>query len=211
MAAIRLLGYLAVALGLFGVVHAPFHSAAYAATDEGEGGAVLPWAKPFRDAVPAAFDFSDTWDVYRTIGSIEPLVLVGVLAGLWLLHQIRGGSERRFESISFWILFGGWAVFTVATAVEYATTYRDAAFAVGFPALLLSVVAFIVHGIAILRAKTLPKALGWWCIAAGAAFVPLAAMFGHIAMATLVILAASIRFGLHGLRVPDLAHSSRAT
>lgn len=202
MASIRVLAYVAIALGFLGVVHAPFHSAAYLATDEGKsGGALLPWAEPFRDAVPAAFDFSDTWDVYRTIGSIQPIVLVGVLAGLWLLHLLRGRSERRFELISFWVLFGAWAVFTVATAVEYATPYRDGAFVVGFPALLLSVIAFIVHGVAMLRAKTVSKALAWWLIIAGALFVPLAALFGHIAMATLAINVASVRIGMHGLRV----------
>lgn len=201
MPSIRLLAYVAITLGLLGIVHAPFHSAAYAATDEGAGGAVLPWAKPFRDAIPPAFDFSDTWDVYRTIGSVQPIALVGVLAGLWLVHQLRGNSQGRFEQASFWALFGAWAVFTAATAVEYATPYRDAAFMVGFPAFLLSAVALIVHGIATLRAKTVPKSLGWWLITAGAAFVPLAALFGHLAMATLVAHLAAVRVGMHALKL----------
>ncbi|MEA3166010.1 MAG: hypothetical protein QOJ26_879 [Thermoplasmata archaeon] len=201
MRSLPVLSYAAVAAGTLGVLHAPFHSAAYLATEEGaSGGALLAWGAPFRDAVPGAFGFADAWGVYRAIGSVQPFVLAGMLAGLWVLHRLQAAPGRRFERMAFWALFGLWGAFTAATAVEYATPYRDAAFAVGFPALLLSLVGFIVYGIATLRAKVLPKAVGWSLIVGAAAAVPLAASFGHIAMALVLLDVALMAFGLLGLQ-----------
>lgn len=189
----RSLGVLAMAAGALGILYTPFYAAAYLATSPDRP--LVPWDEALRGAVPAAFDFAAPHDVYVTYGRIFPLVVAGLLAGMWALRGFHGPAPARLLRASYYGLVGTQSVLVVGVVVEFYTPYLSEAFLVVFPAVMLGLVSYILYGIASLRARTLPRSASWMLIAGAALVVPLVALFGHIPMALYGLYAAWIRVG----------------
>lgn len=183
-----------------GLVYAPFHAAAYLATQS--DAPVLLWATAFRNALPWAFDFAGTHGVYVTYGRIMPFVMAGLLVGLWGLHALHRGRGGPLERRTFGPLFAVHSILAASIVVEYYTPLLDEAFMVGGPALLLTLIGYVAYGVATIKAKVVPKRIGWFLVGGALAVPPLVGLLGHIPIALSGIYRAWIQTGVLMARAP---------
>jgi len=175
----RLLALAAVALNL---AVAPFHGAAYFATEDG-GEDLMPhqeaWGSAVRGAFPGLYD-GDAYGVYLMFGKLTAaaVALFAVaFAGLHGAQDARLPPRRRTTGR---VLVGAWALFALLALGEYFTPFTDALFLVMVPVLLTVLVLSGVYGVMTARAGILPRRVGWAFLAAAIAFIPLVILAGHI-------------------------------
>lgn len=201
---VRLLSWLAIAGSVLGILYAPFHAAAYLATEDGSADAesvILPWAEPFRELVGGALTFGTPDEVYRTYGKVTWLVVAGFVCGILALHARQASPERRAERVGFRIVVVAQSVLALSALVEYYTPFLDEGFLfLAIPGLLGSLVGYFAFGVSTLRAGFVPKAWAWTLLLGMPAMVPLIALLGHIPMSFLVLEVAWIGVAAHLLR-----------
>lgn len=177
---------MAAALGMGGavvnVLSAPFHGAAYFATESGSTD-LLPmqetWGRAVRDAFPAMFSFADIDTVYLTYGKLTVLAVALYAVALAGLHVAQGPAlspvTRRFGSVAL----AFWGVLVLFAAILYYVVNLDVFFFPVIPALLGVVVCTAAYGWG-MRKGPAGRSPGWMLLAASLLVVPLVAVAGHI-------------------------------
>lgn len=182
---VRPLRFLAIAACLVGVLYAPFHAAAYLATPDGaESPPVLPWAGPFRSALPSAFGFASPDEVYLLYGKLGWVGFLGMLAAAVLLHAGQRGAAGRAERIGFFVLAAGLSLVALGAFVEYYTPYLEEAFMfLAGPGVLLTLAGYVTFGIGTREAGVAPRWLAWVFTLAPLIVIATIALLGHIPLA----------------------------
>lgn len=204
----RRLGLLAIVGGIIGLAYAPFYASAFFATPNGAESAepawVQAWHEPFRDTMEPLLTFASPHTVYVTWGKALSLVMVGWIAGLVGLHSWQRADGRRLERAAFRLALVATSLFAVASLPlywmpqPYWDAYVDYFFmGLAVPGFLLTMIAFPLYGWATIRARVVPRAVGW-LLALGAfpGIILLTMLTGSLTGGLLVLNAAWIVTGV---------------
>lgn len=207
----RTLLVVAVLAGALGLIYAPFHAAAYLATEDGaDSQGAVPWVGPFRDIAGSALTFDAPYEVYKTYGKILFLVFVGYLAGTIALHRLQASAGNRLERMGFRVLMVTQPIMIVGAAAEYWTPYTDEVFVIVVPTLLATMVGYALFGLGARRAGRIPQGAAWLLALGGPLIIPMVALFGHIPMGFYAWNIAWIWVGVHLLRRPTTDDAATA-
>lgn len=180
--AARLSAIVGTVAALLSFVSAPFHGAAYFATEDGSTDLFAhqsAWGEAVRDAFPVLFD-GDTYATYIAFGKVTALVVALFAVAMAGLHGLQDATLGRARRMTGRVVVTLWAVFAVAVVAEYFTPYTDEVFVVALPVLLLLIVLTAVYGWMTAKAAALPRRVGWALFGAAVAFIPLVVLAGHM-------------------------------
>lgn len=177
---------LALVVGLLGallnVAAAPFHGAAYFATEDGST-ELMPhqeaWGAWVREHVPVAFS-GGADAAYLFWGKLSAASFVLTAFALAGLHGAQEARLARGARIVGRTLVATWGVVALIAVFLYYVAVLDPVFVAMLPFLLASLVLTGVYGIQTVRRGAYPRAVGWALFSAALAFVPLVIFAGHI-------------------------------
>lgn len=178
----RLAAALGCAAALLNLVSAPFHGAAYFATEDGSKDLFAhqtAWGEAVRGAFPSLYD-GDAYATYLMFGKVTAVVVVLFAVAMAGLHGLQDAGLPRARRVTGRVVVALWSVFALAVVGEYFTPYTDAIFVVALPVLLLLIVLTAVYGWMTAKAAVLPGRVGWALFVAALSIVPLVVLAGHI-------------------------------
>ena len=178
-------GWLAVVGAALIAVVAPFHGAAYFNTDDGSEDLTSfqeSWGEGLRDAVPAAFNFADSYQVYKTYGVVTAVALTLLAIGFLGFHGAQDAQLTGWRRAIGRVACCTWVLLGLAALTEYLSPFTDQVFLVALPALLLSVILTAVYGFSTARRGAHAPWAARTLAVAALVFIPLVALFGHIPM-----------------------------
>jgi hypothetical protein len=166
------------------VIHALSRFATADGRADLDSAAVRWWAEPAARHLRFLLDWSSPDTVYRTYGKIWLPLMLAALAAAVVVRRHR--SPHGLERVAWPIALAGFAGLTVSLLGDYFTPWMDESFAaIGIPAMLITMLGFLLLGIALLRRRFRPALAAWllllWVpelfllsglIALGAALIP---------------------------------------
>lgn len=167
---------------LVNLVVAPFHAAAYFATEDGSEDLLahqVAMGEAIRGALPSLYA-GDAYDVYLALGKLTALAVAGLAFAFAGLHGAQDAALPRARRIVGRVLVGVWALFGALAVGEYFTPLTDVLFLAAIPTLLALLVLTGLYGWWTARSGVLPRRVGWAFFAAALAFIPLVIAFGHV-------------------------------
>jgi hypothetical protein len=189
------------------LVGGQLHALSRFRTEDGKGDLELPgtaaWANPADDALAPLLDWGEPNLVYLTYGKLWLPVVLAILACALLVHRERAprGAERWVWRVV--LLAYAWAAvgITLSYWTQWTSDYDNAvftvAFAVTFPAILLTVIGSTVLGIVLLVKGFRP----WLPALLVAGTFPLALAITMVTSLGNVLLPIAFAFGLLGRRL----------
>jgi hypothetical protein len=174
MSANRLTGLYAVLAAAAAVLLSPLLALSYFATADGAAeldvGSVSGWAEPARDFVGGLLTWASPDRVYSVYVQVFALLFPAVFLCARAVRARRAGQGGRLERWGWRIALTGYglaavglvAAFFVLLGGDPETKALDPVFmTLMFPGMLISILGSTVLGIALLRARDVPKLTAW--------------------------------------------------
>lgn len=171
---IRWSGVAAMLGGVLAILLTPFATFAYWMVGPAHTYPDMPWAQLIEPLMTPFLGFGTPGDVYATYGKVFFLIYLLFLTGLVSLHTHIAGHESRLERRGFRIALIGLVMNLIGNVGDYWLGKEilhqplwGMSFAIGtMLGTLVYAVGSVLIGIAILRARTLPRWGGWTLIIA---------------------------------------------
>lgn len=167
---------------LTNLVSAPFHAAAYFATEEGRT-ELFPHQEAagawLREAVPAAFAAGPD-AAYLTWGKFTALAMLLYATAFVLLQHGVAPRAGRLPRVAGRIAAGAWVLFALFSTFLFFGALLDAVFVVMVLTILVALVSTATYGVLVARRRLLQRRVGALLVGAAIAVVPLVVLAGHI-------------------------------
>lgn len=181
-APLRLALVTGVAAGLVNLLTAPFHGAAYFATEDGSTDLFphqVAWGAWLRGAVPAAFAGGPD-AAYLLWGKGTALAVLLYAVAFFFLQRAQASRVTRGPRLVGRLASAGWFLFAAFSSFLFYGALVEAVFLAMVFTILVTLVLTATYGVMIARRRVLPARVGWSLLAAALAVVPLVVIGGHI-------------------------------
>jgi hypothetical protein len=212
----RIVGYYAVGAALAAALISPLLALAYFGTPDGAGsldqGTVAAWADPTRAHLGGLLTWASPDRVYATYGQALGLLFPAVLLCARSVRATRPAAQGRLERWGWRTALLGYAIAALSLAIvslmEIALNPNSDAvngvFLAGMlPGMLLSVVGSNMLGIALVRARYVPRATAWLLALSIPLMIAGSGVLGHNSLGVIPLFAA---WAVSGWRLAHAPH-----